>query len=70
MNSWILPNVRSVATELAQLDVVSVALSLTEDQNHFVLRAVEAAHAAVILHPYAQVEELVVVLSTGRQELA
>ena len=39
--------------------------ALAEDEHQLVLRAIEASHAAVVLDPHAQVEEIVVVLLAG-----
>jgi hypothetical protein len=71
LDPWILPDIRPIATELAELNVVPMrAFAFAKDKHEFVLRTVEASHAARILDPHAQVQELVIVLPASREKFS
>src|SRR5580704_1627726 len=71
MDPRVLPDVCPVPAKLSELDVVPVGpFALAENQNQLVLRAIEASHAAVVFNPHAQVEELVVILLAGGDQIS
>src|SRR5713101_2808867 len=52
------PHIRSVASELAKLNIIVVSrLARFEDQHQFVLTSIERAHSGITFHPYANVLE-------------
>ena len=52
VGAGIAPHVRAVSSVLAELDVVGVrCVTVLEDQDELVLRAIERAHAAIDLVP-------------------
>lgn len=59
VDARVIPNICPVASVFAELDVIAVRhLSVLEHENELVLTAIERSHAAVMFHPYADVDQI------------
>src|SRR5712675_2249257 len=58
IRAWVVPDISSIASETAELDIVLVRLlAILENKNQLMPGAIERAHAAVALRPNAQVHQ-------------
>jgi len=69
-NGWILPHVGAIPAKFAEHDIVAVSpFAVPKHEDEFVSRSVERPLAANILRPNANIEERVVNLRAGGEQL-